>query len=98
VVTTEFVLVEVANFFCRAAFRPLFSRLLQNLRAAPGVEVVLASNDLFDSGARLFEARADKDWSLTDCTSFQEMWDRGITDALTADHHFEQAGFRILLK
>jgi predicted nucleic acid-binding protein len=30
--------------------------------------------------------------------SFQLMWDRGLTDALTSDHHFEQAGFRILLK
>lgn len=24
-------------------------------------------------------------------------FERGITDALTADHHFEQAGFRALL-
>jgi len=26
------------------------------------------------------------------------MNERGITDALTSDHHFEQAGFQILLK
>ena len=30
--------------------------------------------------------------------TFIVMQDRGITDALTADHHFEQAGFRALLK
>ena len=98
IVTTEFVLLEVANFFGRVAFRPLFTKLLQNLRAAPDVEIVPASIDLFQLGVQLFDTRTDKDWSLTDCTSFQVMWDRGLTEALTADHHFEQAGFRILLK
>ena len=33
-------------------------------------------------------------WSLTDCISFAVMTERGLADALTADHHFEQAGFR----
>ena len=32
------------------------------------------------------------------CISFVVMNERGITDALTSDHHFEQAGFQILLK
>lgn len=98
VVTTGFVLLEVANFLCRVAVRPLFTRLIQNLRAASDVEIIPASMDLFGQGVQLFDARTDKDWSLTDCTSFQVMWDRGITDALTADHHFEQAGFQVLLK
>ena len=44
-----------------------------------------------------YERRPDKDWSLTDCLSFLLMEERGITEALTADHHFEQAGFRALL-
>jgi hypothetical protein len=38
-------------------------------------------------------ARPDKEWSLTDCISFVAMNERNITDALTSDHHFEQAGF-----
>jgi predicted nucleic acid-binding protein len=41
---------------------------------------------------------ADKEWGLTDCISFVVMQEQGLTDALTADHHFEQAGFTILLK
>jgi len=46
----------------------------------------------------LFSTRPDKEWSLTDCISLVVMNERGITDALTNDHHFEQAGFQILLK
>ncbi len=42
--------------------------------------------------------RLDKDWSLTDCISFAVMQERSLTEALTSDHHFEQAGFTALLK
>jgi predicted nucleic acid-binding protein len=43
-------------------------------------------------------SRPDKDWSLTDCTSFVVMENENIKEALTADRHFEQAGFTALLK
>jgi uncharacterized protein len=46
----------------------------------------------------MFAARSDKRWSLTDCISFVVMQERGLTEALTADRHFEQAGFSILLR
>jgi hypothetical protein len=59
---------------------------------------VPASRELFDSGWALYQDRPDKDWSLTDCISFVAMRERGIIEALTGDHHFEQAGFRALLK
>jgi len=51
-----------------------------------------------DRGLALYISRPDKDWSLTDCISFVVMKERGLTGALTADHHFEQAGFVALLK
>jgi predicted nucleic acid-binding protein len=46
----------------------------------------------------LYAERPDKGWSLTDCISFVVMRQQGITQALTGDHHFEQAGFTALLK
>jgi predicted nucleic acid-binding protein len=52
----------------------------------------------FDAARTFFAARPDKEWSLTDCISFVALNERGIIDALTNDHHFEQADFRILLK
>lgn len=52
---------------------------------------------LFERGIELFEARSDKNWSLTDCISFVIMTDLRLTFALTADKHFAQAGFQTLL-
>ena len=57
-----------------------------------------ASSELMERGFDLFSRRPDKEWSLTDCISFIVMSEEGITEALTGDHHFEQAGFTILLK
>jgi len=53
---------------------------------------------VYQAGFDLFAARPDKAWSLTDCISFAVMTERGLSEALTADQHFEQAGFRAAFK
>jgi predicted nucleic acid-binding protein len=45
----------------------------------------------------LYGQRLDKHWSFIDCVSFEMMRQHGVTDALTTDHHFTQAGFHTLL-
>lgn len=97
-VLTEFVLLEVANGLSPVGRRNAFGALLAGIRDDSSVVVVPATSALFQSGVELYLSRSDKSWSLTDCVSFAIMRARGLTDALTADHHFEQAGFRILLK
>ena len=64
----------------------------------PYTEVVPETTDLFKEGLKLYSSRPDKGWSLTDCLSFVVMKERGILDALTSDHHFNQAGFHALLR
>jgi predicted nucleic acid-binding protein len=98
IVTTEWVLNEFANFLAKPPNRQLFVSMIQELRADPRVVIVAASEATFEAGFTLYSARLDKEWSLTDCVSFLVMKDRGINDALTKDHHFEQAGFHCLLK
>ncbi len=61
------------------------------------MEVVPLTPELFDRGFALFRSRPDKEWGLVDCISFTLMRERGLRTALTADIHFQQAGFRALL-
>lgn len=93
IVTTEYVLLEFADALSHPDARLSATEAIDRLRNDPQFEILPGSDSLFDSGMELFGDRPDKYWSLTDCISFQVMAAAGISDALTADHHFEQAGF-----
>ena len=69
----------------------------QRVGLDPQIEVIPFSEELNAGALRLFADRSDKDWSRTDCVSFLVMRSRNIRQALTADHHFEQAGFWLVL-
>src|SRR5205814_1012964 len=97
-VTTTWVLTELADGLAATPDRHLFRVIHADLEQEPRTTVLPPSQELFDRGVKLFNARPDKKWSLTDCISFVVMEERGIHEALTADHHFEQAGFVALLK
>jgi predicted nucleic acid-binding protein len=97
-VTTDWILVEVANALADPSSRALFTALAANLRSNLLVEVVQTNPSLQRRGEELYAARSDKGWSLTDCISFVVMTEHCLNEALTADHHFEQAGFVALLK
>jgi len=96
--TTAWVLTEVADGCADPERRDLFLQLLEMLHESPDAKIIPASEELFERGVELFRQRPDKDWPLTDCISFVVMEDEGITEVLTGDKHFEQAGFRALLK
>jgi uncharacterized protein len=97
ILTTDWVLMEVADALAKSECRPRVRDFVLHLRQAAAWEIVLASRELFDRALDLYRQHADK-WTLTDCTSFLVMRERGLTDVLTADRHFEQAGFNTLLK
>ena len=95
--TTELVLLEVADALSAPAARSQTIRFLNGLRANRALQITAAGPELIKAGWNLFCQRPDKDWGLTDCTSFAVMQEHGLTDALTADQHFVQAGFRALM-
>jgi predicted nucleic acid-binding protein len=96
-VTTEFVLLEVSNLLANSSARNLLAELVSRLRSDPTVVVVPCTTERFQQGLSLYTSRADKQWSLTDCISFQVMCEHGLTETITSDHHFEQAGFKAFL-
>jgi uncharacterized protein len=97
-VTTQAILLEIGNALSKQKYRAAAIQLLESLETDSSVEVVLLTNSLYRLAFNLFKQREDKEWGLVDCISFIVMQDRGITDELTADTHFQQAGFRALLR
>jgi uncharacterized protein len=96
-VATEFILIEIADALAAVRFRAHALKIVATLRSSALVEIVPVSTGLFQTALMLYEARPDKDWGLTDCTSFVVMKQRNLTEALSTDDHFRQAGFRALL-
>jgi uncharacterized protein len=97
-VTTGWVLTELADGLSRPEDRASFHATLTLLDGDPDVVIVPCAESLWREGVALYQRRPDKEWSLTDCISFIIMQQQGIAEALTGDRHFEQAGFIALLK
>ena len=96
VVTTHWVLMEVADALCAPAIRAHTLRFVRGTLADPDI-ILISDLQWFHQGLELYGKRLDKTWSLTDCISFGVMESRGIREALNGDHHFAQAGFVPLL-
>ena len=98
IITTQAIMLEIGNALSKKRFRHAAVTLLQALGSDPSVEVVPFSQELYDKAFDLFRKRPDKDWGLIDCVSFIVMQERGITQALTTDDHYRQAGFQALMR
>lgn len=95
-IVTDAVLLEIGNALARNYKRDavnIFEEFFDSLE----IEIVRLDELLFNSGFELYKTHADKTWGLVDCIPFVVMRGNGITDALTSDKHFVQAGFRALM-
>ncbi|NJP08614.1 MAG: PIN domain-containing protein [Leptolyngbyaceae cyanobacterium RU_5_1] len=92
-VLAEFVALALTRRFPRQATLSFVSDLLEN----PDIEVTWVDELLHREAVKLLMERLDKTYSLCDAVSFVLMRQRGINEALTTDHHFEQEGFQRLL-
>jgi hypothetical protein len=97
-VTIAWILMESGDGVADTPNRTWFPEFVSDLMGSPPFEIVPADDHWFHLGLDLYRRCPDKEWSLTDCISFDIMRTRGLTDALTTDHHFVQAGFRALLR
>jgi predicted nucleic acid-binding protein len=97
-VTTQAILLEIGNALSKQRYRTAAIQLLESLESDPNVEIVPLTNELYNAAFQLFRSRQDKEWGLVDCISCIVIQNRGITDVLTADEHFNQMGFRALLR
>ncbi len=98
IITTEAILTEIGNALAKQQWRELAIDTLNDLRNDENIEVIPVSSDLFSKALKLYSSRMDKEWGLTDCISFVVMKDCKLMNALTTDHHFEQAGFKAILR
>ncbi len=96
--TSDFVLLELLNYFSTAGslLRLKSSTIVEEIENDPHHRILSTSSEHFREARKMYERHSDKAWSLTDCSSFQLMRELGIQNALTFDHHFEQAGFRTI--
>ncbi len=94
-VTTNYIIAElVALLTSRSRIsRQQIILYIDALKAAPQIEVIHVNAELDAAAWILLKARTDKEWSLVDASSFVIMTSYGMTEALTTDHHFTQAGF-----
>ncbi|GAC1340953.1 MAG: PIN domain-containing protein [Isosphaeraceae bacterium] len=96
VFVTEIVLIEIADSLC-SLNRQGAAHWIDSAYHTQNIKIVKLGDTLYQEAFALYKSRSDKTWSLTDCISCKVMWERGLTEALTADRHFIQAGFRALL-
>lgn len=99
-ITTNYVITELVALLYSPLRLPRarIISIVDGVRTSPYVEVLHVDESLDEDAWQLLKKRADKDWSLVDCASFIVMQRRGMSEALTTDHHFGQAGFARLLR
>ena len=97
IVTTEAVLWEFLNSCAPPVLRVRAYTAYQRMHADPDIEIVGFDPSLIERALDMYGTHSDKYWGVVDCLSFTVMRQRHLTSALTADHHFEQAGFTALL-
>ncbi|NJL65245.1 MAG: type II toxin-antitoxin system VapC family toxin [Methylacidiphilales bacterium] len=96
-ITTDAVLLEIGNALARN-YKNEAVEIIEYFLTSDEMEVVRLTPELFAKAFTLYKTHQDKAWGLVDCISFIVMKQAGVTQALTFDQHFVQAGFQALMR
>ncbi|MEP6913114.1 MAG: PIN domain-containing protein [bacterium] len=96
-VTTDAILLEIGNALSRN-FKRESVEIIEHFLTSDDVKVIHLHPLLFRKAFDLYKSHSDKLWGLIDCVSFVVMKELAITDALSADKHFGQEGFKALIR
>jgi uncharacterized protein len=91
--TTDLVLVELANSLAKLPYRKTVVAVIEKIKADTNTTIVPFSSEGMSKSFTLFKSRGDKAWGMVDCFSFVVMKEKRVKRALTFDDHFRQAGF-----
>ncbi len=97
-VTTNAILLEFGNAFSSKLLKPVAIKFIEAIKQSNKWKYLIIEDNIMEKSFELYKKIHDKDWGLVDCTSITIAKNMNIIDIFTTDHHFEQAGFNILLK
>ncbi len=96
-VTTRAILIEIGDGLSKLHRRENARQLLNSIEKDSTIIILEVTKQRYDEALHLYSERKDKEWGMTDCISFVVMGEQKLSEALTADEHFVQAGFNALL-
>jgi predicted nucleic acid-binding protein len=96
-VATDYVLAEAVNLANARSGTRVAIRVLDLIEQTAAIRIEWIGTSRFDFTKAFFRKHSDHPYSFTDCTSFVVMRELKLSQALTTDHHFSQAGFDALL-
>jgi predicted nucleic acid-binding protein len=96
-VVTDYVVDEAVTLAKVRAGSFLAGRILDLVEQSQGIRIEWVGPERFESTKAFFRRHEDHGYSFTDCTSFVVMRELKLTQALTGDRHFVEAGLQALL-
>lgn len=97
-VTTDYVIDETLTLVKLRTEAKVALALLERIERSDAIRIEDIDTARFQAAKALFRKHADHDYSFTDCTSFAVMRELKLSEALTTDAHFIEAGFKALLR
>jgi predicted nucleic acid-binding protein len=96
-VLTDYIVAEAVNLAVARRGTHVGLRMLDLVEQSVGIRIERVDESRFDATKAFVRKYADHGYSFTDCSSFVVMRELRLSQALTTDRHFPEAGYEALL-